>query len=253
MPEPGAVLITGDAGAIGSATAQVFLELGWTVVGLDTAERSGVSDANPHLQLLVDVTDEEAIVQELQVLSSLPPLSHVVAIAGGALESEPKTQDDPDLIDVDDFRSSLDLNLTSQFITLKSSLPWLMANPDVDRSVTLTSSFNALSGQGMPAYSAAKAGLIGMMNALIGPLGAAGIRINTVAPGTIRTPRTERIWAHDPGHFERLGSSAALGKVGTPLDVANAFKAIALDLSHVTGQVMVVDGGQLKHGGGSGP
>lgn len=244
---PGTVVVTGNEGAIGSATAELFLESGWTVVGLDRADRADAATDDSYVRLQVDVTDEESVVHGLESLSQLPPLCHVIAIAGGALDSEPKTQDEPGLIEVSEFRASLELNLTSQFITLKSSLPWLTVNSGADRSVTLMSSFNALTGQGMPAYSAAKAGLVGMMNSLIGPLGSSGIRVNTVAPGTIRTPRTERIWAHDPDHFERLGSTSALGTVGKPSDVARAVRALALELSHVTGQVLVVDGGQLKH------
>lgn len=241
------VLITGDAGAIGSATAELFLDLGWFVLGLDITDRPD-DGSGAYVKAAADVTDEESVSAALRVLNDIPPLRHVIAIAGGALEKEPATQHHPVLIDISDFRSSLELNLTSQFITLKSALPWLDGG-DGDRSVILTSSFNALSGLGMPAYSAAKAGLVGMMNALVGPLGRAGIRINTVAPGTIRTPRTERIWAHEPDHFERLGSSSALGRVGTPIDVARLYWALAVELTHITGEVIVIDGGQLKYHG----
>jgi 3-oxoacyl-[acyl-carrier protein] reductase len=114
-----------------------------------------------------------------------------------------------------------------------------------DRSVTFTSSWNALTGAGMPAYSAAKAGLIGLMHALTGPLGADGIRVNVVAPGTVVTPRTQRIWASDVGHFERLADTTALGRLGAPVDIARTFVALATELTHVTGQVIVVDGGQM--------
>ena len=84
-----------------------------------------------------------------------------------------------------------------------------------------------------------------MMHALVPPLGREGIRVNVVAPGTVRTPRTERIWAGDDGHWERLEASTALGRLGTPDDVARAYLALATQLTHVTGQVLVVDGGQM--------
>ncbi len=96
----------------------------------------------------------------------------------------------------------------------------------------------------MPAYSAAKAGLTGLMHGLVVPLGRDGIRVNVVAPGTIRTPRTERIWGHVDGHFERLEAGTALGRLGTPEDVARAYLAVIALLTHVTGTVLVVDGGQ---------
>lgn len=242
------VLITGDAGAIGSATAVAFLEAGLTVLGLDLAERS-VPESEKYHAMVCDVTDEKSVEEALQVLDGLPPLGHVVAVAGGALPEEPHTQEQPWTVDTGVFRDSIERNLTSQFVTMKVSVPLLASNPGGNRSLTFTSSFNALSAQGMPAYSAAKAGLIGLMNAVVGPLGGAGIRVNTVAPGTIRTPRTERIWGHEPGHFERLAETTVLGHVGEPDDVARVYRAIALEMTHVTGQVLVVDGGQMRSHG----
>lgn len=176
---------------------------------------------------------------------ALGPLAHVIGIAGGALDAEPAMQADPASLPADVFRASLEANLTTQFLVLRAALPWLRDDSTRDRSVTFTSSFNALTGCGMPAYSAAKAGLIGMMHALATPLGAEGIRVNVVAPGTVRTPRTERIWEHDPDHFVRLQAGTALGRLATPDDVARTFLAVVTLLTHVTGQVIVVDGGQM--------
>jgi NAD(P)-dependent dehydrogenase (short-subunit alcohol dehydrogenase family) len=160
-----------------------------------------------------------------------------------------RTRDDPAGLDPGAFRESVDANLLTQFIVLRAALPWLRESAGEDRSVTFVSSFNGLSGWGMPAYSAAKAGIVGMMLALTTPLGRDSIRVNVVAPGTIRTPRTEALWAGEPGHFDDLEATAALGRLGTPDDVARSFLALATLLTHVTGQVLVVDGGQcVKRG-----
>src|SRR5207248_2481883 len=117
-------------------------------------------------------------------------LNHVVGIAGGALPEEPLNRDIAEL-DPAVFRASVEANLVTQCLVVQSVLPWLRRGAKRNRSILLTSSFNALSGWGLPAYSAAKAGLIGLVYALTGPLGNDGIRINAVAPGTIRTERTE--------------------------------------------------------------
>jgi 3-oxoacyl-[acyl-carrier protein] reductase len=244
------VLITGAAGAIGSATVHAFIAAGFAVVGLDVVEAvSEVHAADPstgsYVGVQVDVEDEVAVAEVLATAEDIGPLTHVVGIAGGALPDEPGTQADPLQLSPKVFRASVEANLTSQFVVLQAALPWLRAHTGVDRSVTFTSSWNALSGVGMPAYSAAKAGVIGMMHALTGPLGDDGIRVNVVAPGTIRTARTEKIWAHDEGRWERLASTTALGRLGSPDDVARTFVALATALTHVTGQVLVVDGGQL--------
>jgi len=250
-----AVLVTGAAGAIGSATVRAFIAAGFSVVGLDVVETvtevpAGSSpeiDGAPgsYRGLQVNVEDEVAVADALATAQAAGPLAHVVGIAGGALPEEPVSQADPAQLSAKVFRASVEANLTSQYIVLQAALPWLRARSGVDRSVTFTSSWNALTGVGMPAYSAAKAGVIGMMHALTGPLGDDGIRVNVVAPGTIRTARTDRIWAHDEGRWERLASTTALGRLGGPDDVARTFVALATTLTHVTGQVLVVDGGQL--------
>ena len=244
------MLITGAAGAIGSATVHAFIAAGFAVVGLDVVEQvtdAPAGDVPPgsYLGIQVDVEDEVAMAAAMAAAETAGPLAHVVGIAGGALPDEPATQADPVQLSAKAFRASVETNLTSQFVVLQAALPWLRARSGVDRSVTFTSSWNALTGVGMPAYSAAKAGVIGMMHALTGPLGEDGIRVNVVAPGTIRTARTEKIWAHDEGHWERLASTTAVGRLGTPDDVARTYLALATELTHVTGQVLVVDGGQL--------
>jgi NAD(P)-dependent dehydrogenase (short-subunit alcohol dehydrogenase family) len=237
------VLVTGAAGAIGTATVLALLDANCSVIGID--RNPDVTDVagTGYRGIQADVTDDGAGVTIEEALAGRP-LHHLIGVAGGALPSEPETQDDPMLVDPELFRSSIEANLTSQFMVLRWVLPSLRQTDASDRSIVLTSSFNALSAQGMPGYSAAKAGLIGMMHALVNPLGREGIRINVVAPGTIRTPRTESLWGAVPGHFDRLLQGTALARLGEPSDVAETYVALTLRLSHVTGQVIVVDGGQ---------
>jgi NAD(P)-dependent dehydrogenase (short-subunit alcohol dehydrogenase family) len=255
---PDTVVVTGAAGALGRATVSGFLAAGFAVVGLDrdptvtthATDAEGGDRAGDYRGVQVDVTDEDAVETAFGALDGAGRLRHLVQVAGGALPEEPTTQDDPRLLTPELFRRSVEANLTSQYVVLRAALPWLRRGVDTDRSVTLISSWNAVSAQGMPAYSAAKAGLIGLMHALVWPLGREGVRVNVVAPGTIRTPRTERIWAHEEGHFERLADAAATGRLGEPEDVADTCVALATSLTHVCGQVLVVDGGQSAYGVG---
>ncbi|HET7457975.1 MAG TPA: SDR family oxidoreductase [Gemmatimonadaceae bacterium] len=240
----GSVLVTGAAGAIGGATVRCFVEAGLHVIALDR-DRAVLDDAGPCVAAYhVDVADARGVADAIADACATRVLRHVVGVAGGALPSEPATRDDPASLSPEEFRASVDANLVTQYVVLHAALPWLRRATGADRSVTFTSSFNALAGWGMPAYSAAKAGLIGLMHALTASLGAEGIRVNVVAPGTVRTPRTERIWRDDVDHFPRLAATTALGRLGTPDDVARAYLALATTLTHVTGQVLVVDGGQ---------
>ena len=183
----GTVVVTGSSGAIGSATVRWFLAAGWTVLGLDRAPAPIEDRAYHHVVVALD--DDEALGRELDAaLDGLPPLRHVVAVAGGALPGEVETDLEPWLVTPELFRSSLDANLATQFLTVRATVPRLLDEVEVDRSIVLTSSFNGFTAQGMPAYSAAKAGLQGLMQGFVAPLGTHGVRVNVVAPGTILTP-----------------------------------------------------------------
>ena len=164
-----------------------------------------------------------------------------MAIAGGALVAE-KACVDPAALPLDVFRASLEQNLTTAWIVVRAAVPALR-RADGDRSITLTSSTDALASYGLPAYAAAKAGLLGLVRSLAAPLGADGIRINAVAPGDVPTPRNVREWAHVPGWYDRMRDASVLGRLAEPEDVAAAYLAL-IDLRHVTGQTFVVDGGQ---------
>lgn len=236
---PEIALVTGSSGALGSATASALVAMGFEVVGFDRAP-----SADRSTDQVVELSDAAAVAAAVERVRTLGRLAHVISIAGGAVPGEPATQRDPVSIEPELFRTSIDQNLTSHFLLLRAVLPWMREGAGTDRSVVFASSFNALSAQGMPAYSAAKAGLIGLMNALVDPLGAEGIRVNVVAPGTIRTPRTENLYRGVPGHFERLERATALGRLGSPSDVAEAVVALTR-LRHVTGHTLVVDGGQM--------
>ena len=229
------VLVTGAAGGIGTATVQAFLGAGFDVVGLD---RRPAESQPGYTHVLVDLLDDAAV---HGAVAEVGAIRHVVCIAGGALVPE-KTTDDPAALELEVWRASLEQNLTAQFITLQASLPGLR-QIDGDRSITFVSSTDALLSCGLPAYAAAKAGLIGLVHALTGPLGAEGIRINAVAPGDIPTERNVAEWGHIDGWYSRMREATALDRLVTTDEVAGAFLAVATQLTSLTGQTIVVDGG----------
>jgi NAD(P)-dependent dehydrogenase (short-subunit alcohol dehydrogenase family) len=88
--------------------------------------------------------------------------------------------------------------------------------PDAtDRSITLVSSINALRDYGLPAYSAAKAGMFGFIRAMAPELGTRGIRINAVVPGTVETGVQTQ-----PKDLQALRRNTALGRLTSPSDIA---------------------------------
>jgi NAD(P)-dependent dehydrogenase (short-subunit alcohol dehydrogenase family) len=229
------VLVTGAAGGIGTATVQTFLGAGFEVLGLD---RRPTTSQPGYTHVVVDLLDDAAV---HDAVAEVGALRHVICIAGGALVPE-KTTDDPAELDLEVWRASLEQNLTAQFITLQAALPGLR-QLEGDRSVSFVSSTDALLSCGLPAYAAAKAGLIGLVHALTGPLGAEGIRINAVAPGDIPTERNVAEWGHVDGWYSRMREATALDRLVTTDEVASAFLAVATQLTSVTGQTIVVDGG----------
>jgi NAD(P)-dependent dehydrogenase (short-subunit alcohol dehydrogenase family) len=245
--EKGAVLISGAAGGIGRATVAGFLEAGYEVVGIDVVPAVTELAAERYTGAVADVEDAPTLHKVVESTLRERPLRHVVPLAGRVVDAERWTLEQEPLEAVHGFSRSLSLNLTGQFALVAVALPHLR-QAEGDRSITLCSSINALRGLGAPGYSAAKAGLSGLMHALAPPLGRAGIRVNAVAPGTTRTPLVEEEIrrAGDLDALERAAEQIPLGRVGEPEDVAAVIVSLADRMTFVTDQVLSVDGGQLR-------
>jgi NAD(P)-dependent dehydrogenase (short-subunit alcohol dehydrogenase family) len=237
------VLVTGAAGGIGSATTLALSAQGYRVVGLDQLPAPEGSAAAAWIQQ--DLLDTVATERVLRESPELAGLRHVVAIAGGAIEDEVGRLD-PAEVPVEVFEASVRLNLVAQYATVRGGAARIEAETqDGDRSITVISSINALRGYGMPGYSSAKAGLLGLVVALALPLGRRGLRINAVVPGTVMTPRWRTEYAAAPEVLSsRLVDAGASGRGTRAEDVARAIAAV-LELQQMTGQQLVIDGGQL--------
>jgi NAD(P)-dependent dehydrogenase (short-subunit alcohol dehydrogenase family) len=235
------VLVTGAAGGIGSAVVQALREDGYRVVGLDR------KDAPPNLGVewirhdLLDTAGTERLFATSPLLAGL---HHAVSVAGGPLDEEVGLLD-PAEVPVPVFQASVELNLVAQYAVVRGAAARIEAEaPTGNRSIVLFSSINALRGYGMPGYSAAKAGLLGLVVALALPLGRRGLRINAIAPGTVLTERFRDIHPTDEPLSPRLVDATASGSATGAEDVARAVSAV-LGLQQMTGQHLVIDGGQL--------
>jgi len=246
-PENQTAMLTGAAGGIGRAIARSLLAGGYSVLGVDIDAKVidhpggvGSSLGGSYAGMVADTTDHDAMCRVVAVAGLR--LRHVVTCAGIAFPDEHE-DGGRGLPSASVFRESVDLNLTGHYVATEAAWESLCAG-EGNRSVTFISSINALQGFGLVGYSAAKAGLLGLAHALVVPLGAAGIRVNVVAPGTVPTPATRAEWAHVPDHFHRMGADIPMGRLGEPEDVAAAVLSLVRDLRHVSGQTIVVDGGQ---------
>lgn len=233
------VIVTGGVGGIGGAVSEIFVKNGFFVTAFDLNDRAGKEfeerlGAN-FRYCRVDVTDISAVACAAKGFSAV---NHVVTLAGRALPNEWKGVAG---MEPSEILASLQLNLFGHLNVIRAFLPALEKG-EGERSVTLVSSINNAGGFGLPAYSAAKAGLIGFVNASAAELGQKGIRINAVSPGTVPTEMTKR----EPKDFSALLLTTALGKFVSASDVAKLVYALSEEFVSVTGQEIVIDAGQTK-------
>lgn len=234
--DQGTVLVVGGAGAIGTAVVRAYRGRGVDVIVIDETSLPAATAANGVDYIRADVTDDDDVSAARAHVASLDRrVRHVVSLAGGAMDTEFGAFADTSVATI---RASLELNLTSHVLLTRAFVPLLDLGGDC--SLTLVSSINALRDYGLPAYSAAKAGLIGFARAMATELGAQGIRINVVVPGTVVTGSTST----QPKDFEGLRRGSALGRLAVPDDIAAAVLAVSHDLRAMTGQLLVVDCGQ---------
>jgi NAD(P)-dependent dehydrogenase (short-subunit alcohol dehydrogenase family) len=114
-------------------------------------------------------------------------------------------------------------------------------------AIVNTASVAGLVGsQGMPAYTAAKHGVVGLTRAAALEYARSGVRVNAVCPGVIETEMTMRMVEEHPVLEQRMLASEPIGRMGTPREIANAVLWLCSDeASFVTGQAVPVDGGFL--------
>lgn len=151
----------------------------------------------------------------------------------------------------EDLDRVLDVNLKGALLCAKLAIPALRARGG--GSIVFVSSVQAYATlRGCVAYGAAKAGLVAATRALAVELGADGIRVNAVAPGTIDTPMLARdldgMNTADASDFlERVRAANALGRIGTVEEVGDVVAFLVSDAArYVTGTTVVVDGGFLS-------
>ena len=239
------VVVTGGGGGIGGEICRRFAAAGAQVTVADRdAEAAGkvVRDIAAHggsaAAWPVDVTDGDAVGR----------LFAMIGESGRALDvlvnCAARASDTPfDRLSAAEFDHDVTATLTSAFLCIQAALPLLLRSVR-DPNVVSVSSVNGMAAFGNEAYSAAKAGLINLTRNLAIRYGPRGVRFNSVAPGTVRTPIWERRLAARPDLLERIERLYPLRRVGTPDDVAAACVFLASpDATWITGQTLAVDGG----------
>ena len=232
-------VITGAAGGIGAATAEVFAREGARVAGVDLREHE-VGE----LSLQADLTDEAAVKQLYDHVGA--ELGAIDVLFNNAGISP--TDDDSVLhTTLEAYERVQMANLRSVFLCCKHGIPHLLNNDlPLRGSVINTASFVAVMGSATSqiSYTASKGGVLAMSRELGVEFAREGVRVNAICPGPIDTPLLRELYAKDPEKAARRLVHVPMGRFGRAEEIANAVLFLASDeSSFVTSHTMLVDGG----------
>lgn len=244
-------LITAGASGIGRAAAVLFAREGAAVAVADI-DKGRLTDTVAEItkaggrahgipcNLTKDADSKRIVGEAIAALGGLDILWNNVGHPGpGRVEG----------VDMDDVDLALTLNLRSVLITTAEAIPALRSRGG--GSILFTSSIAGIYGSPFsPVYSAAKFGVTGLTKSLSIRLAADRIRVNCVCPAPIDTPMLDifmgrpDVESNKHENLERMKQVIPLGRVGTPMEVAQAGLFLASDdASYITGVALPVDGG----------
>jgi NAD(P)-dependent dehydrogenase (short-subunit alcohol dehydrogenase family) len=240
-------VVTGAGSGIGREIAMRFAVEGARIAVLDRSQDAGAAvvselvaaGAREPVLSEVDVRSAAAVDDAIEeVVSAMGRIDILVNCAGVREIGDVYT------MPAEEWENVIAINLSGTFYCCQSVARKMRASGG--GSIVNLSSVGGLIGLShRPAYSAAKHGIIGLTKSLARDLASAGIRVNALCPGVIRTPMTEQYFVDDSFEQE-LAVSVPLARYGETSDVASAALYLASDMaSYVTGVALPVDGGWL--------
>lgn len=227
------VLVTGGTQGIGKAVAEQFLRLGAKVTITGTRSHINCYDDPPAdvAYIQADLTWPEA---RAEVAAHFSTLDVLVNNAGRGSPRE---------YEQEEFEQVIDTNLNAVMDLSVRLHPLLKQARGSIVNVGSLASFLAL--KETPAYTASKAGLLGLTRALGDKWATDGVRVNLVAPGFIATRMTEGA-RQNPEREKRLMKAIPMQRWGEPAEVAQAIVFLASPAaSYITGQSLAIDGGLM--------
>jgi 3-oxoacyl-[acyl-carrier protein] reductase len=236
----------GSAHGIGFAVAKAFVQLGATLAITSTTDRIHFrakeldETGNRVSAFVADLTDEEQVNNFVRTVRDRFGAIHVlVNNAGMAQQGKQPGSSTLENLTFSDWEQQIAMTLNTAFLMTRAVLP-VMRRQRYGRIVNVSSVTGPLvSNIGSGAYGAAKGAMDGMMRAAAIEAGMDGITVNAVAPGWIATESSL------PDELE-AARYTPLGRAGTPAEIAAAVTFLASrDASYITGQVLVVDGGNI--------
>ncbi|CAN5699934.1 SDR family NAD(P)-dependent oxidoreductase [soil metagenome] len=246
-------LVTGAGSGIGRASAKLMAREGARIAALGHTEdelreaveeiRQGGADA---IALVADISDPDQMQDAVQqIIGKWGRLDIVFANAGINGVWAPIED-----LEVEEWKNTLDINLTGTFLTIKCAVPHLRKQRG---SIIVTSSVNGtrmFSNTGASAYATSKAGQVALVKMLAPELGPHGVRINVICPGAIETSIGDNTEQRNldgaglPVEFPE-GEIPLGGEPGSSEQVAQLVLFLASEASsHITGTEVWIDGAQ---------
>jgi len=252
-------LVTGASSGIGEAIALALGEAGADVVvnyrsGTEVAEnmakriRSCGSQAYSHR---ADVSSEEQVREMFQQMFDTFGTIDILVNNAGLQQDAPF-----DDMTLDQWNRVIDVNLTSQFLCAREAVIEFKRRgvvPEISCSagkiLCISSVHEIIPWAGHVNYAASKGGVMLMMKSIAQEVAPYRIRVNSIAPGAIRTPINTAAW-DTPDAYESLMELVPYNRIGEPEDIARAAVWLASDhADYITGTSLVVDGGMTLYPG----
>ena len=240
-----AALVTGAASGIGRACALEFARGGADVVLVDVAGEVALAQVENLLRasggrvvsFRADVSEHARAVAVVEESVARLGRLDILVNAAGTTADAPLWE-----MSEEQWRRVMEVNLKGAFSYTQAAARFFRVRRA--GKIVNVASVEAMRGRfGLANYAASKAGLVALTRSAAAELGRYNVNVNAVAPGFIRTPLVE----HLPENIkEQAVRESALGRMGEAEDVAHAVAFLCSERArHITGAVLVVDGGQL--------
>ena len=234
MTDTRVALVTGAGSGMGRATAEVFLEHGWTVLGLDIAPLEIDTGGGRLVPITADVRDREVLDTALR--EHVPDVGgsiHAVANVAGIYPPSTLETTTAEL-----FHRVFDVNVLGVINITAAALPYL---PEGSAIVNFASVDGFVVSPGQLVYGASKAAVIMLTKEMALELAPRRIRVNAIAPGWVDTPGNAAT-----GRMEAAAASIPLGRVARPSEIAEWVWILTSDAAgFMTGETVTLSGGDV--------